>query len=460
MYYLVNLLTPRAFLSSWGQREILGMNLAALGWIAALFIALVLGSHFTAAFADDRKIRHSVQMLFYYLALMIGGAIGLSISLALVGPAAREFYLSQIDLSVKNLAMWVPAFMILATTAVLVGGWSEQMMTSMARWLHGRVKEIYKTAAGKRIVAQGPWRYPTLAGLWWLIGSGFLLTCWVPIVSAGRVLDAIGYIVLWRACWVMARRRSAPYAMEAIDDAEDPPIVFLRSFRHDGRRVGEGWWYDYTRGFLVLFTPTPEERLARSIKKFGPFVAVGKPGEDLPESGAARMYVGDADWQAVVADLLRKRQSIAFLQAGETQGLRWELTRIGQELHAEQVILFIPFGIWFGRRKRDELYNEFRIWAEECLPTRLPEEIGKARFIYFTTVGLGWRAHLLMRKGKIVARHPLWPVLESLQKTKSIWPGSGTILEKIVATTFGTVLVITIIAVILAVVAVTWLALH
>ena len=118
------------------------------------------------------------------------------------------------------------------------------------------------------------------------------------------------------------------------------------------------------------------------------------------------------------------------LQAGETQGLRWELTRIGQELHAQQVILFIPFGIWFGRRKRDELYNEFRIWAEECLPTRLPEEIGKARFIYFTTVGLGWRAHLLMRKGKIVARHPLWPVLESLQKTKSIWPGSGTILEK------------------------------
>src|SRR5436305_1611609 len=37
--------------------------------------------------------------------------------------------------------------------------------------------------------------------------------------------------------------------------------------------------------------------------KVGPVIAIGRPGEELAEPGAARMYVGDDDWQVMVTDL-------------------------------------------------------------------------------------------------------------------------------------------------------------
>jgi hypothetical protein len=33
-----------------------------------------------------------------------------------------------------------------------------------------------------------------------------------------------------------------------------------------------------------------------------PVIAVGKPGETLPELGAARMYVGHEDWQRTLLE--------------------------------------------------------------------------------------------------------------------------------------------------------------
>ena len=51
---------------------------------------------------------------------------------------------------------------------------------------------------------------------------------------------------------------------------------------------------------------TPEEELAGILRCFGPFVAIGRPGEEVSEIGAARMYVEDDDWEVVVSDLLNR----------------------------------------------------------------------------------------------------------------------------------------------------------
>jgi hypothetical protein len=47
-----------------------------------------------------------------------------------------------------------------------------------------------------------------------------------------------------------------------------------------------------------------EEYLRAEILKAGPFVAVGRPGDPLPQLGANRLYVDDADWQAAVLRLM------------------------------------------------------------------------------------------------------------------------------------------------------------
>jgi hypothetical protein len=65
-----------------------------------------------------------------------------------------------------------------------------------------------------------------------------------------------------------------------------PPVVYLRSFKAD----------EVTRrGTIFGDFQTEEEVLAEVLSEFGPVVAIGKPGEELPELGAARLYVRDAE---------------------------------------------------------------------------------------------------------------------------------------------------------------------
>ena len=63
------------------------------------------------------------------------------------------------------------------------------------------------------------------------------------------------------------------------------------------------------------FEKTYEERLARTLRKVGPFVAVGDPTERLPLLGAARMYAADEEWQETVDELTARRASCSCTSA-------------------------------------------------------------------------------------------------------------------------------------------------
>jgi hypothetical protein len=69
------------------------------------------------------------------------------------------------------------------------------------------------------------------------------------------------------------------------------PVVYLRSFLDDGRNDPE--WSGVSTHFAAAnyMQPTEEETLARVMAKVGPFLAIGKPTEQFPELGAARIYV-------------------------------------------------------------------------------------------------------------------------------------------------------------------------
>ena len=92
-------------------------------------------------------------------------------------------------------------------------------------------------------------------------------------------------------------------AEQALREDRRRPVVYLRSFLDD--KITSQSKQDPAMPFIRDndFLETEEEALAKVLQEVGPFVAIGIPGEELPELGAARTYVGDAEWKAVVSGL-------------------------------------------------------------------------------------------------------------------------------------------------------------
>jgi hypothetical protein len=70
----------------------------------------------------------------------------------------------------------------------------------------------------------------------------------------------------------------------------------------------------------------------------GPVVAVGRPGEELPLLGAARLYFGDEEWREKVESLISLSQ-IVIIQAGHTEALEWGLSRAVSMLRPHQLLI-------------------------------------------------------------------------------------------------------------------------
>ena len=130
--------------------------------------------------------------------------------------------------------------------------------------------------------------------------------------------------VAWRL-WRRSQRHDAPSADEAM--AADPraPVLYLRSFADDGQ-VLSPMHSAYGMAWLprLLLLSTPEQQLAAALNALGPVIAIGKPGEPLPELGAARLYVAHDQWQAKVQELMRGA-ALVVLRVGASPGLLWEI---------------------------------------------------------------------------------------------------------------------------------------
>jgi hypothetical protein len=120
-----------------------------------------------------------------------------------------------------------------------------------------------------------------------------------PEVSELFVLYAIVTLlfVALLAVVTLASRRLFKYgaawrkldAIELIKTNPRAPVLYLRSFNDDAS-------VDYT-GSVNPLGPrrTVEMRLAKALMSVGPVISIGHPGERLPELGANRFYVSDAD---------------------------------------------------------------------------------------------------------------------------------------------------------------------
>jgi hypothetical protein len=104
------------------------------------------------------------------------------------------------------------------------------------------------------------------------------------------------------------------------------PVLYLRSFADDGRAA---------RRYGAL---TEEEQLAKALAWVGPLLAVGRPGEALPQVGAQRIYVADEDWQRRVAELMAQAR-LVVLRTGSTPGFHWEVDRALSALTPDRLLL-------------------------------------------------------------------------------------------------------------------------
>ena len=263
--------------------------------------------------------------------------------------------------------------------------------------------------------------------VWQVLGLGLLLygadhLILITILNleqfdlATRFIQGCFGLAAWGlaiACFKRARKHKTVAAQQLIAHDTRPPVLYLRSFGDDstaGRVVGGGHllFSGWTLGFS-----TEEEQLGSVFSAIGPFIAIGKPGEKLPELGAARTYVNDDQWQNVIAQEMALA-SLVVLRVGETEGLSWEVRTVTERVKPERLVLLVP-----ANPKR---YERFREMAQECFPCGLPMYSGwttKTSFgslkglIYFEA---DWTPHLVeltVPRFRRSVRQPLVPALKT-----------------------------------------------
>jgi hypothetical protein len=120
----------------------------------------------------------------------------------------------------------------------------------------------------------------------WLIGVVVFFLFWpLPMIFVGAFL-------FWRG-----RQYAAKADAERIVADSNPDVLYLRAFRSDPSTAKRVFWSSFVALCGVGGLTTEEEQLRDVLRPFGDLVAIGKPGEDLPTPGAARIYVSDEEWK-------------------------------------------------------------------------------------------------------------------------------------------------------------------
>ncbi len=148
-----------------------------------------------------------------------------------------------------------------------------------------------------------------------------------------------------------ARARAMPTPAEIAERDKRPPILYLRSFVDDNLRIrtrssARRLWFDnYVSRALALVFIRPkepfEEIIVWQLWWHGPVIAVGDPRRVGHRLGSPRLFLSDEEWQHRVSDLMGSARIIVVV-LGRTEGLAWELQRIGQLGLDGKLLLALP----------------------------------------------------------------------------------------------------------------------
>ncbi len=164
-------------------------------------------------------------------------------------------------------------------------------------------------------------------------------------IAAPLAALALGFVVWGAGTLRRGWRHEALSADDAMRLNARAPVLYLRSFRDDGQALpaGAGRW-DPSRllGRLLSIT-SAEQELTYILRRVGPVIAIGKPGEPLPELGAARLYVDHAQWQQTVRQLLQ-RAALVVVRVGASAGVQWEVENTLATLPRRRIVFVLLGG--------------------------------------------------------------------------------------------------------------------
>ena len=223
-------------------------------------------------------------------------------------------------------------------------------------------------------------------------------------VPAQIGLPVFGFLIFFGAA--VATKMSAhgkklrqPDAVSVLEQDQRDPILYLRSF--DDEDI-----VDLTSRTVPGGLLRSEEALCRAFRKIGPVIAIGRPLENLPEVGAARLYVDDRNWQRAVLYFLQRAGAIIII-VGNSPGVWWEIETAMKRADRTRLLFFFPFveeaatrrSFWHGitprarilskkafdsmRVARDERYRIFKENLDPGLADNLPDMLDEAHFLYF-----------------------------------------------------------------------------
>lgn len=232
-----------------------------------------------------------------------------------------------------------------------------------------------------------PYRNPALGKSLKIIGFLMIVLGAAGIPVFGSALDGLGWIVaivimmLGVAIYLYASRLGSVSAGDLLAKDKRAPIVFVRSFQDEQDDYS---LTGYNKSLKSMDTdalsnnnvwgPGFQLQFNTLLESIGPYIAIGRPGENLAGIGAARVYVSDDDWQDKILEYFHRSQMV-IMRAGKTQGLHWELEQLVEMQKPQNILLILP------HTQAD--YQEFRQWANDVLPKPLPADKPDARFLLF-----------------------------------------------------------------------------
>jgi hypothetical protein len=151
-----------------------------------------------------------------------------------------------------------------------------------------------------------------------------------------QLLLLIGVLLIARALWRFGRRLNLRHRNEIILK-DKPPVLLLRSFTDDVAGIPPNMLIPR----LIRRRKRLEETIGEQLTGAGPFVAIGRPGERLPQLGANRLYLGDSEWQAVVESYIA-RSDLIIIIAGTTHWIRWELATVLKQDRIARLLIVFP----------------------------------------------------------------------------------------------------------------------
>jgi hypothetical protein len=216
----------------------------------------------------------------------------------------------------------------------------------------------------------------TLSYLMGLVAFAFM----VEPIKSGSVtsIAAVSYLVVgvllsWlllsgQKCYLKGKKIVAATRPFPSAQSSRRPVVYLRPFKDDASAaepMGDG---PPGTEFHYLSFVTEEEQLAAVMSEIGPFVAIGRPGEKLPELGAHRKYVHE--WEEEVKNLISTAQ-LVIIRLGMTEGVVRELSFAIKLVKAERLLLLVP---------RELHYEAFHRTYATLFPAGLPPYLGSRGF--------------------------------------------------------------------------------